>query len=152
MLKVFFSVNSADRSDCNTLERLCTFPTIHDQVFLQTRPWRSLPLVAPLPAGSNRAKNIQILVPLWGFPLSTKPRQSPYVLWLHWKLLNSETWQTSLISGQPSSTKYPLVDSTTIPPRRKLSFILKGVLRRKVRSRELSYLENFEPFEPPNGT
>ena len=57
------TVNTADRSDCNTLESLCTLPTIHDQVLLQTRPWRGFPLVAPLPSGSNRAKNLQMLVP-----------------------------------------------------------------------------------------
>ena len=57
------SVNTADRSDCNTLESLCTLPTIHDQVLLQTRPWRGFPLVAPLPSGSNHAKNLQMLVP-----------------------------------------------------------------------------------------
>ena len=125
------TVNTADRSDCNTLESLCTLPTIHDQVLLQTRPWRGFPLVAPLPSGSNRAKNLQMLVPRWGFPLSTRPRQSPYVLWLHWKLLNSETWQTSLIPGRPSSTKISLVVPTTIPPRRKLSFILKWIWEEK---------------------
>ena len=40
-----------------TLERSRTFPTIHDQVFLRTRPWRSFSLVAPLPSGSARAKS-----------------------------------------------------------------------------------------------
>jgi len=75
----------------------------------------------------------------WGFTLSTTPRQSPYVLWLHWKLLNSETWQTSLISGRPSSTKISLVVPTTIPPRRKLSFYFEGGFEKKRFARESSY-------------
>ena len=66
------------------LSRVCAlYPQSTIKSFLQTRPWRGFPLVAPLPSGSNRAKNHQMLVPRWGFPLPTRSRQSPYVLWLH---------------------------------------------------------------------
>jgi len=150
--QVFFYVNSVDRSDCNTLERLCTFPTIHDQVLLQTRPQWGFPLVAPLPAGSNRAKNLQMLVPSWGFLLSTRPRQSPYVLWLHWKFLNSETWKTSLILGRSYSTKFPSLTRQPFRPEENLVLFWRRFWEKKVRSRELYTQKIFNLSNPSNDT
>lgn len=94
-------------------------------------------------------KFLQMAVPRWGFPLSTRLRQSPYILWLHWKLLTSGTWQTSLIPGRPSSTKYHTRWPDNQSAQKKTYFILKGIWEEKLLTKELSNLENFLALEPP---
>jgi hypothetical protein len=52
--------------------------------------------------------------------------------------------------GRRYSTKSPLIIPTAIPPRRKLSFILKGVFERRIYAhKELCTQKYFLSLEPP---